>query len=164
VLSSSFPPANCEQRKELMRAPSPDGAWVASFYYNVCSDGGFVTSYSDTVELARPNDPPTPGPTRGLVFGMDHDRDDVPRGLTWTAPRRLAITIPNEAWIGGQNTSYRDVTIFYTYVPDDPVERACRNEWLSIPVVERDHRSQTPGERESFFAHCRSVLDNVSIR
>ena len=49
----AFGSAGCEQRNLLARATSPDGTWVASIYNNVCSDGAFVTTIDDTVEITR---------------------------------------------------------------------------------------------------------------
>jgi len=93
-----FCPPNCEQRQVLSQAISPDGAWVATLYNNICSDGAFVTTIGDTVEITRPNEPATPMPAAGsTVFGMADPPYGVPKPLAvrWTAQRSLEITIPN---------------------------------------------------------------------
>src|SRR6266850_4209655 len=78
-------------------APSP------TLYNNICSDGAFVTTISDSVEVTRRNEPATPMPVAGrTVFGMDDHPYDVPKPLAvrWTAQRSLEITIPNDALVG----------------------------------------------------------------
>jgi hypothetical protein len=73
-------------------APSP------TLYNNICSDGAFVTTISDSVEVTRPNEPATPMPAAGsTVFGMADPPYGVPKPLAvrWTAQRSLEITIPN---------------------------------------------------------------------
>jgi hypothetical protein len=162
ALFSSFGSANCELRKELARTPSPDGAWIASIYSNICSDGGLTTWYFDTVELARPHDPPTPEPSRGKVFGMDHGRDEDIREVNWTGPRTLEVTIPNASLIGTQRSDYRGVTISYKYVPDDPIERACWNQWWSLPDMDRI-RGDVRVNMDNFFPRCRAVLGDISV-
>src|SRR5258708_40091887 len=122
-----FRPPNCEQRQVLSQAMSPDGAWVATLYNNICSDGAFVTTISDSVEVTRRNEPATPMPVAGrTVFGMDDHPDGVPKPLAvrWTAQRGLEITIPNDALAGNQEVAFADITISYKYIPDDPAERA----------------------------------------
>jgi hypothetical protein len=147
----------CEQRKELASATSPDGAWVASITDNVCSDGLFVTTYTDEVELRRPDEPMEPEPSPRAVFALDnvHSKRDV-LAVTWLEPRSLEISIPNEAWIGVQQTTYRDVRITYKYVPDDPVQRACLGHWRSL-VQERVALSQDRAAIDAFFAKCRAA-------
>jgi hypothetical protein len=116
------PAPGCGQRKMLAQAPSPDGAWVAVIYNNICSD--FVTTIDDTVEITPPNEQPSPVPSTGVVFGMD-DRPfntQKPLAVTWLSLRSLEVTIPNDASAGKQEFVYADVTIIYKYVPDDPVE------------------------------------------
>ena len=73
-------------------APSP------TLYNNICSDGAFVATISDSVEVTRPNEPATPMPAAGsTVFGMADPPYGVPKPLAvrWTAQRSLEITIPN---------------------------------------------------------------------
>jgi hypothetical protein len=49
----------------------------------------------------------------------------------------LQVTIPNDAWIGEQRSEFADVTISYKFVPDDPVERACRAHLRSGSIDEQ---------------------------
>ena len=67
----AFQPPGCEQRKALSQATSPDGAWVATIFNNICNDGAFVTVITDSVEITRPDEKPAPIPRTGVVFGMD---------------------------------------------------------------------------------------------
>jgi hypothetical protein len=91
-----------EQRNLLARATSPDGAWVASIYNNVCSDGAFVTTIDDSVEITRSNEQASPIPSTGTVFGMDHHPFDVqkPLAVTWTGQQRCRARRPAGAAAG----------------------------------------------------------------
>ena len=147
----------CEQRAMLAQAPSPDGAWVAAIYNNICSDGAFVTTIDDTVEITRPDEPSSPVPSTGVVFGMDDRPYDTkkPLAVTWLDRRSLEVTIPNDAWAGKQELAYADVTITYKYVPDDPVERACLKQWRSLPTQDQVRRSQSATENiRAFLSKC----------
>jgi hypothetical protein len=144
----------------LSKAASPDGAWVATIYNNICSDGVFVTVVSDTVEITRPGEQAAPIPAAGVVFGMDDHPFDVERALSvkWIADRGLEITIPNDASAGRQDSSYADLTISYKYVPDDPVERRCLKQWRSLPTDEMVRRSLTPTDNiNAFLTKCRAA-------
>jgi hypothetical protein len=147
----------CEQRDLLSQAASPDGVWTARIYYNVCSDGYFVTTVSNTVEV-RPADKGTSSiPSEGVVFGMDVGPYDQgkPLAAKWTGARNLEITIPNDAWAGRQASNFADVSISYRYVSDDPVERACLRQWRSLPSEVQVRRSQSPTENlRAFLARC----------
>jgi len=150
-------PPGCDERKMLSKAVSPDGAWIATVYNNLCSDGGFVTVVSDTVEITRPDEPAAPIPASGVVFGMtDHPSyGDKALSVNWIAERGLEITVPNNAWSGPQASSYADLTISYKYVPDDPVERNCLKQWRAGPTDEMVHRTLSPTDNiNAFFARC----------
>jgi hypothetical protein len=157
--------SNCEQRQVLSQAISPDGAWVATIYNSVCSDGVFVTTITDTVEMTRPNDPATPMPAAGrTVFSMDDHPYGVPKPLAarWTAQRSLEVTIPNYALlgihlVGKQEGAFADITISYKFIPDDPAERACLKKWYSQPTDEQVRRMLSPNENlKVFVAKCRA--------
>jgi len=155
-----FPPPGCDERKMLSKAVSPDGAWVATVYNNICSDGGFVTMISDTVEITRPGEPAAPIPNAGVVFGMDDHPFDVEKALSvkWIAERGLEITVPNDASAGTQDSTYADLTISYKYVPDDPVERGCLKQWRSLPTDEMVRRSFTPADNlNAFLTRCQAA-------
>jgi len=150
------PRPGCEIRTILSQSEAPDHAWVATIWNSVCSDGWFVTTIDDTVEIRTPNEPAAPVPT-GVVFGMDDHPFGVQKTLAvrWIAPRSLEITIPNDAWAGVQKSTFGDVTITYKYVPDDPVERACLRVWRSLPTEEMVRRSQSPTDNiKAFVAKC----------
>lgn len=151
-------PPGCEERKTLARATSSDGAWAATVYENVCSDGGFVTIASNTVEITPPNQKTSPFPSDDtMVFGTGGDPVQGPMALRWTGPKNLEITLPNDAWIGRQKSSFADLTISYKYVPDDPAERACLKQWRSLPSDEEVRRSLSPTENiRVFLAKCRA--------
>jgi hypothetical protein len=157
-LASCSDAPGCEQRKVLGQAVSPDGAWTATVYYNICTLGPFVTVVSDTVEVLRPNEKPTPVPSPATVFGMDDRYDESkPISATWIGLRNLEITIPNDAWAGKQDSAFADVAISYRYVPDDPVERACLKQWRSLPTEEMVRRNLSSTENiKSFLLKCKA--------
>jgi hypothetical protein len=154
-----FQAPGCEVRKELARAASPDGKWVASVYDSSWTDGGFVTTFTDTVEITRPDEKVSPCPSAGTVFAMDGVDADDPIVVTWTGPRNLEVTIPNKAEVDTQKTAFSDVRISYKYVPDDPVERACWAKWRALPSEEWIRLTMGPDAVEKsnmFFARCRA--------
>jgi hypothetical protein len=154
------PPPGCDERKVLSKAVSPDGAWVATVYNNICSDGVFVTVVSDTVEITRPDEQAAPIPAAGVVFGMsDHPSyGDKALSVKWIAERSLEITVPNDTWAGPQDSSYADLAISYKYVPDDPVERSCLKQWRASPTDVMVHRTLSPTDDiNAFLARCHAA-------
>jgi hypothetical protein len=153
VLLRPFGTPGCD-RAVLAQATSPNGAWVATIYNNVCRDGAFVTTVSDTVEITRSGQEASPVPI-GVVFGMD----DLPYGaekplaVNWLGPQSLQITIPNDAWAGSQRSAFADVAISYKYVPDDPIERACLKQWRSLPT---DGMVRQISYMDTFLRRCRA--------
>jgi hypothetical protein len=110
---------------------SPDKKWVALVREEDCSDGGFVTFWTNAVQLVPREALDTlklaPSPE-----GSKHEDDvlvvqmspsDPPPLLKWLSPRVLQITIPNISGIGLQKSSYHDVTVAIRFDPDDPVAR-----------------------------------------
>jgi hypothetical protein len=153
-----FDTSGCEQRNRLVQAASPDDAWVATFYYNVCSHGAFVTTVTDTVEITRPNEEAAWTPSAATVFGMDDLAlgAEKPLAVTWTGLRNLEVTIPNDAWAGEQQTAYADVTITYKYLPDEPIERACLKQWRALLIEDLARRSPLANENmRTFVAKCK---------
>jgi hypothetical protein len=145
----------CQSRETTTEAVSPDGAWIATAYANICIVSPWATSYSESVEVRSSQEPPSPTPKRP-VFGKESVLNDPPPTVTWLAPRILQITIPNLSRIGPQKTEFSDISIVYRYVPDDPVDRICWNRWLDWTT---DIRSlDGPNlSREDFFARCRGT-------
>jgi hypothetical protein len=156
LASCCFRPPDCEIRQVLSQAPSPDGAWVATVYFNVC--GACVTSDFYSVEVTPPDEPATPMPEAGrTVFGMDYSGAPKPFAVRWTAQRSLEITIPNDARAAKQEEAFADMTISYKYVPDDPAERACLRKWYSQSIDEQVRRNLSPNENlKVFVAKCRA--------
>ncbi len=142
----------CEQHQVFAEAVFLDGSWVARFYQNVC--GEFGTYVDDTVEIARPNEAAPHVPTVGVVVFEMMDQPG-PMALRWLNARELEVTIPNDVWAGGQQSSFADLTISYRYIPDDPVERACLKQWRSVPIEEMVRRSSSATENgKAFLARC----------
>lgn len=141
----------------MARAPSPDGLWIAAVYDSSWTDGGFVTTFTETVEIARPDEKASSCPSAGTVFAMDAIDPHEPIALIWTGPRSLEITIPNDADVGTQTSAFEDLGISYKYVPDDPIERACWKQWRSLPSEEVVRLMSGPAAAENFdmfFAKC----------
>jgi hypothetical protein len=78
----------------------------------------------------------------------------APLTATWTAPRGLEITLPNDASVGTQKQAFGDIAISYRYIPDDPLERACLRKWRSLPFDERQQYDYVNGVKD-FVATCR---------
>src|SRR5438309_3732787 len=132
IAGCSSQPEDCEVRDLLSEVTSPDSRWSASLYANVCA-AGLVTIASVTAELRPAHSKATEYPGEGVVFGMD-DFGPTSRStlrLHWLNAHTLRIVTSNEAFIGTQLSSYRDVVVTYTYEPDDPVVRQCLKDWLS---------------------------------
>lgn len=113
LIAQTFHASGCEMREVLAREISPDGAWIATVYHSSWSDGGFVTTITDTVEIMRPDEPASPCPSAGTVFAMDAVRPHSPIAVTWTGPRRLEVRVPNDAEAGPRKASFADVAISY---------------------------------------------------
>jgi hypothetical protein len=116
---------DCE-RETISALVSPDNAWVALVQEGVCSDGGFVTISTDTVQLARRDltdtiqlAPRAEKPEHeNDIFVVDHYGHAENRPLTqWLSPRKLRITIPNISGVGLQKSSYQGVDIIVKYEP-----------------------------------------------
>ena len=154
---SQWRDVECEQRKVFAEKVSPDGAWVARLFRNVCG-GGFGTGYVDfTVEIARPDEPPPRVQAANAVFEMVDDGDDKPKPMTlrWLDEKKLEIAIPNGARAGRQQETYANLAISYRYLNDDPIERACIQRWRSLRIDEQVHRSMSPKENmTAFLAQC----------
>jgi hypothetical protein len=151
--------SGCAPRQVFVDARSPDGAWVARGYKNMCW-AGFVTTLDDTVGIARPNEPEHPQPNAGVVFAMDDSayENPSPLALRWLDAKQLEITIPNHAWAGKQQSAFADVTISYKYVPDDPVERTCLKRWRALPTEEMVRRNPSATENiKAFLIQCHAA-------
>jgi len=96
--------AGCEQRQVLSQKTSPDGAWVATTYENICPRNApaFMTTVTKTVEITRPDEGAQPAPSAGMVFAMDAHSVGV-LAVKWTGPRDLEVTVPNDAWAAKQD-------------------------------------------------------------
>lgn len=125
----------CE-RQAISMLISPDDMWVALVHEDVCSDGAFVTTVTDTVQLARRDaidaiklathaDVPK---HENDVFAVDVYGYSQLRPLTrWLSLKKLQVTVPNKSLIGLQKPSYEGIEIVVKFEPDDP---AGREQWL----------------------------------
>jgi hypothetical protein len=122
-------------RETISVVVSPDNAWVALVREGTCSDGGFVTIATDTVQLVRRDSidtiklahyPDEPEHENDVLVIEDHGHP-ANRPLTqWLSPQKLQVTIPNISGVGLQKKSYDGVDIVIKYEPDDP---AAREKW-----------------------------------
>jgi hypothetical protein len=124
------------QRETISVLMSPDDTWVALVQEDTCSDGYFVTTVTDTVQLARRDTTDTVQLTRHAdvpkhendVFALDeHGRPENRPLARWLSPQELQVMIPNKSLIGLQKNSYESIEIVIKYEPDDPAER---ERWL----------------------------------
>ena len=143
--------AGC-QRQTISMLMSPDDAWVALVHEDICSDGYFVTTVTDTVQLVRRDttdavvlawhaDEPKHD---NDVFALDEHGHPENRPLTrWLSSQKLQITIPNKSTIGLQKSGYEGIEIVLNYEPDDPTER---EQWLNSRAAERERWLKSLGE------------------
>jgi hypothetical protein len=115
------PERGCD-RTIISSAFSPDHAWSALVYRDVCSHGSAMT----TVILEK---------VRLVRHGEDQNRDeDVlvldqpsnPAGHPapeWLTSRVMQITIPNNSIITLKKNKYIDVEVKIKFDPDDPSQR-----------------------------------------
>jgi len=124
------------QRRTISVLMSPDDAWVALVQEDMCSDGYFVTTLTDTVQLARCDTTaavqltwhPDKPKHENDVFALDEHGQPENRPLTrWLSAQKLQITVPNKSLIGFQKSNYERIEIVIKYEPDDPAER---ERWL----------------------------------
>jgi hypothetical protein len=118
---------------------SPDDVWVALVRQEICSDGLFVTTVVDKVQLVRrisiDTIPLGPRPDEPIhendVFGIEEAGYPPIRPLTrWLSPDQLEISIPNLIPVGSQKSEYEGVQIVVKHNPDDPAASAAREQWL----------------------------------
>jgi hypothetical protein len=134
-IASAQQKGGCE-REAISMLMSPDDTWIALVYENICSDGAFVTTVTDTVQLARRDTTDTikliwhveePKHEKD-VFTVDEGGHPQDRPLTrWLSPQKLQITVPNKSLIGLQKNSYEGIEVVIKFEPDDPTER---ERWL----------------------------------
>jgi hypothetical protein len=124
------------QRETISALMSPDDTWVALVQEDICSDGYFVTTVTDTVQLSlrdaidaiqltwHPDKPKH----ENDIFALDEHGHPENRPLTrWLSPQKLQITVPNKSLIGLQKGTYEGIEIVIKFEPDDPAER---ERWL----------------------------------
>jgi len=119
-------------RSTISALTSPDDAWVALVRQDVCSDGAFVTTVVDKVQLVRRNSigtiPLGPLPDEPIhendVFAVEDGGHPADRPLIrWLSADKLEISIPNRIHIGLQKSEYEGVQIVVKRNPDDPIAR-----------------------------------------
>lgn len=130
-----FPPwearkhAGCT-REELSHVQSPDGAWIAAVYLEICSDGAFTTTATDNVQIASTND----RERKADIFAEDEDGypEDRP-DITWVSSDQLRITVPHWSTIGLHPQPFGPVGVELIIKPDDPAVRTQIFKRLGLP-------------------------------
>lgn len=124
------------QRETISLLGSPDDKWLALTHEDTCSDGFFVTTVTDTVQLIRRDTIASIQLAQHVnsvknennVFVVEEHGHPENRPLTrWLSPTKLQVTVPNISLIGLHKASYEGIEIIIKYEPDDPVER---ERWL----------------------------------
>jgi hypothetical protein len=125
----------CE-RATISMLVSPDDTWVALVQKDVCSDGFFVTTIVNTVQLARhaligavdlsPR-PELPAIQENDVFAVEGPSPEQRPLTQWLSPNKLQITVPNLSLIGLKKSGYKGVEIVVKFEPNDP---DARERWL----------------------------------
>ncbi len=119
--ADAAPEAGCE-RQTVAMLPSPDAAWSALFYEDICSHGpAFTTVVLDRIRLVR----------RGEESNEDSDvlilQGPVPvenrMQPRWLSPQELQITIPNNSVVTEKRSRYGGIEVIVKFNPDDPVQR-----------------------------------------
>ena len=115
---------------------SPDDSWVALVQRDICSDGFFVTTVVNTVQLARyaairtidrlPH-PELPRIAENDVFAVEGPTFQQRPLIRWVSDKTLQITVPNLSLIGLKKDSYEGVEILIKFDPDNP---DARERWL----------------------------------
>jgi hypothetical protein len=139
ILVNTLAPARGEvecQRETISAMVSPDNAWVALVQEGVCSDGGFLTISTDTVQLARHDitdvvhlapRPDKPEHDNDILVVDYYGHPENRPLIQWLSRRELQITIPYISGVGLQKSSYQEVDIILKYESDDP---SARQKWL----------------------------------
>ena len=108
-------------RKTISMVVSPNNAWVALLQEDLCSDGAFTTSETDTVQIVQYGEIPSPS---NNVFSVDEGGHSENRpAMRWISSQELQINVPNKSLIGLQKSSYEGIDIVIKYEPDNPAER-----------------------------------------
>jgi|HubBroStandDraft_3_1064219.scaffolds.fasta_scaffold138402_2 hypothetical protein len=124
------------QRQTISGEISPDETWWAFTQEDVCSDGYFITTIIDTVQLVRRDTVDTIDLTKHAVeprheddvLAIDEHGRPENRPLTrWLSPQTLQITVPNKSLFSLRKSTFEGIEILIKYDPDDPVER---ERWL----------------------------------
>jgi hypothetical protein len=98
----------------------------------VCSDGGFLTVSTDTVQLARHEvtdvvhlapRPDEPEHDNDILVVDYYGHPENRPLIQWLSSRELQITIPNLSGVGLRKSSYKGVDIVLKYQPDDQSAR-----------------------------------------
>lgn len=104
------------QADTLSSTASPDDLWIALVSKFVCSDGGFVTTVTDVVQIVRRGENPKRADD---VFALDDFGPDSRPVTKWLTPQKLQITIPHRSLIGLRKSTHKGIEITVVHVPDD---------------------------------------------
>ncbi len=128
-------------RQVIAMLLSDDNTWVALMHEDVCSDGHFVTTLTDTVQLSR-RDSVESIQLAPYQDKVKHENDVLtidasPGGrptMLWPSNGRLQITVPNRSLVGLHKGSYSGIEVVLKFQPDDPSDREKWLRSLGVPA------------------------------
>jgi hypothetical protein len=104
--------------KLLETVKSPDGASAAFLLQEVCSNGSFITTVNDIVEMRiREGEK-----SRVLAVSTSGNDDDHPK-LLWISNTKFHIIVDNRALIGLRRPNFEGVEINLLFNPGDAAQR-----------------------------------------
>jgi hypothetical protein len=103
---------SCAQEK-ISSDVSPNGSWSAVLLEENCTDGMFVSTAVDIIQLVGPDEIPN---RANDVFTVDRPAVDHPKlAIEWLSSEELRIIVPNNYPLGTAKSSYRGVHVQVTY-------------------------------------------------
>jgi hypothetical protein len=126
--------AGC-QGEVISMTLSPSKEWVALVQERICTDGAFVTTVTNTVQLRRTIKDDSIALGRHVVdakqssdiLTLEITRPEDRPATKWLSSQDLQITVANKSLIGLFKSKYEGVGIIIKFEPDDPTER---EQWL----------------------------------
>jgi len=98
----------CE-RDTLSTSMSPDESWQAIVLEEICTDGAFVTTITNTAQLVRRGAVPR---REDDIFAIDAaGQPENSLVVQWLSNHQLQITIPIKSTIGLQKASHEGIEI-----------------------------------------------------
>lgn len=120
--------ATCD-RTLISKTSSPDQRWEASVVDTVCSDGIFVTTSTNNIQVVENGQPVGQDALIVEFHGHDEDRPVI----EWLDNRELKINLPNKSIIGLWKEKVGPVAVLIEFYPNDSDERIKFLQELGLP-------------------------------